>query len=48
MGWGVNKGVSNKQTRIVDIAPTIASLLHIMEPNGNIGYPIVEVLSGKR
>lgn len=44
MGWGIPQGVSNKEVHVVDIAPTISSLLHIMEPNGNIGKPIVEVL----
>lgn len=44
MGWGITHGVSNKEVHVVDIAPTIASLLHVMEPNGNIGKPIVEVL----
>ncbi|MGV6944644.1 alkaline phosphatase PafA [Sphingobacterium kyonggiense] len=44
MGWGVNKGKTNKVTHITDIAPTISSLLHVMEPNGSIGKPIVEVL----
>ncbi|WP_163875613.1 alkaline phosphatase PafA [Parapedobacter sp. SGR-10] len=44
MGWGIKPGVSNKQVHIVDIAPTLASLLHVMEPNGNIGKPITEVL----
>lgn len=44
MGWGIKQGVSNKEVHIVDIAPTLSSLLHIMEPNGNIGKPIVEVL----
>ncbi len=44
MGWGIKPGVSNKQVHIVDIAPTLASLLHVMEPNGSIGKPIVEVL----
>lgn len=44
MGWGIKPGVSNREVHIVDIAPTLASLLHIMEPNGNIGQPIVEVL----
>ncbi|NGM60892.1 alkaline phosphatase family protein [Sphingobacterium sp. SGG-5] len=44
MGWGIKPGVSNKAVRIVDIAPTLASLLHVTEPNGNIGKPIVEVL----
>ncbi|WP_270088915.1 alkaline phosphatase PafA [Sphingobacterium sp. SYP-B4668] len=44
MGWGIKPGASNKVVHITDIAPTIASLLHITEPNGNIGKPIVEVL----
>ncbi len=44
MGWGIKHGVSNKEVHIVDIAPTISALLHVMEPNGNIGKPIVEVL----
>lgn len=44
MGWGIPHGVSNKEVHVVDIAPTITSLLHVMEPNGNIGKPIVEVL----
>ena len=44
MGWGIKPGVSNKEVHSTDIAPTIASLLHVMEPNGSIGKPIVEVL----
>lgn len=44
MGWGVNKGKTNKVTHITDIAPTISALLHVMEPNGSIGKPIVDVL----
>ena len=44
MGWGIEHGQSNKEVHSIDIAPTISSLLHIMEPNGNIGKPIVEVL----
>src|SRR5690606_13552934 len=44
MGWGIQNGVSNKEVHVVDIAHTLASLLHIMEPNGTIGKPIVEVL----
>lgn len=45
MGWGVKHGVTNRTVHITDIAPTISSLLHIMEPNGNIGKPIREVLA---
>ena len=44
MGWGIKAGKSNKEVYSTDIAPTIASLLHVMEPNGSIGKPIVEVL----
>ena len=44
MGWGVKHGKSNKEVYSTDIAPTLASLLHVMEPNGSIGKPIVEVL----
>lgn len=44
MGWGIKHGVSNKQVHSTDITPTLSSLLHIMEPNGSIGEPIVEVL----
>jgi hypothetical protein len=28
---------------MTDIAPTVAALLHIQAPNGNIGKPISEV-----
>lgn len=44
MGWGIKPGVSNKEVYSTDIAPTLAALLHVMEPNGSIGKPIVEVL----
>lgn len=44
MGWGIKHGSLNRQTSMTDIAPTLAALLHIQEPNGNIGLPIEEVL----
>lgn len=44
MGWGIKPGVSNKEVYSIDISPTLASLLHVTEPNGSIGKPIVEVL----
>ncbi|MGO1520002.1 MAG: alkaline phosphatase PafA [Sphingobacterium sp.] len=44
MGWGIQAGHSNRSVRITDIAPTISALLHVMEPNGSIGKPIVDVL----
>ncbi len=43
-GWGINKGETYKPTYISDIAPTLAMLLKILEPNGSIGVPIPEVL----
>jgi predicted AlkP superfamily pyrophosphatase or phosphodiesterase len=44
MGWGINRGTSNRSINMTDIAPTVAALLHIQEPNGCIGKPIEEVL----
>ena len=44
MGWGIKQGTLNRATSMADIAPTIAALLHIQEPNGNIGETIEEVL----
>jgi len=47
MGWGIKHGATNRVTSMTDIAATLAGLLHIQEPNGCIGSPIVEVLSIK-
>jgi predicted AlkP superfamily pyrophosphatase or phosphodiesterase len=44
MGWGIEHGALNRPTHMTDIAPTIATLLHIQAPNGSIGIPITEVL----
>jgi predicted AlkP superfamily pyrophosphatase or phosphodiesterase len=44
MGWGIKHGTLNRETSMTDIAPTVAALLHIQAPNGNIGTPIGEVL----
>ncbi|MCP9770045.1 alkaline phosphatase family protein [Lacihabitans sp. LS3-19] len=43
-GWGINKGENLNITHISDIAPTIAMLLKILEPNGSIGSPITSAL----
>jgi arylsulfatase A-like enzyme len=43
-GNGIQKGSSSKRTEIIDIAPTISSLLKISFPNGATGNPISEVL----
>lgn len=47
MGKGIPKGTSNREIHMTDIAPTIAALLKIQEPNGNIGSPILEVLKSE-
>ena len=39
-GWKVPHGSTSRQTRIVDIAPTICSMLHIQMPNACIGDAI--------
>ena len=43
-GWGIHHGETVRPTYISDIAPTLAMLLKILEPNGSIGVPIAEVL----
>lgn len=44
MGWGVKPGHTDQRVYMTDIAPTVASLLHIQMPNGCVGKPIVKVL----
>lgn len=44
MGWGIKPGTSYNNVYTTDIAPTIATLLHIQAPNGCIGKPIDEAL----
>lgn len=44
MGWGIQHGSLVRETHMTDIAATVAALLHIQAPNGNIGQPISEVL----
>lgn len=43
MGWNVKPGKTNKTYHMTDIAPTLAAMLHIQMPNGNVGVPITEV-----
>jgi Type I phosphodiesterase / nucleotide pyrophosphatase len=40
-GWKIPKGETDQPTFIADIAPTLAGLLNILEPNGSIGKPIL-------
>ncbi|MEO8885642.1 MAG: alkaline phosphatase PafA [Mucilaginibacter sp.] len=44
MGWGIKHGTVTRETHMTDIAPTIATLLHIQAPNGSIGKPVGEAL----
>ena len=44
MGWGVRHGVSYRKIHMTDISPTVAAILHIQMPDGNIGEPIPEVI----
>ncbi|HEY4337292.1 MAG TPA: alkaline phosphatase PafA [Puia sp.] len=44
MGWGVKHGVSYRTQHMTDIAPTVAALLHIQMPDGNIGEVIPQVI----
>lgn len=44
MGWGIKHGVTNRTILMSDISPTLAALLHIQMPNGNVGDVIREVV----
>jgi len=41
-GWHICEGESNQEVYVEDIVPTIASLLHIQEPEGTLGVPIIK------
>lgn len=43
-GWGIQKGKTNREVLMTDIAPTLAALLKIQMPNGCTGRVIEEVL----
>lgn len=40
-GWNVKAGKDYSEIHMTDIAPTIASMLRIQEPNGTVGKPIL-------
>jgi predicted AlkP superfamily pyrophosphatase or phosphodiesterase len=44
MGWNIKPGATNRNIRMSDISPTLAALLHIQMPNGNVGEVIGEVV----
>jgi len=43
-GMQIPKGSSVKKVNIVDIAPTISTILHMSFPNGTTGVPLEEVI----
>ncbi|CAL1518665.1 alkaline phosphatase PafA [Chitinophaga sp. MM2321] len=43
LGHGIKHGKTNRTTGMVDIAPTLAALLQIQMPSGNIGEVITEI-----
>jgi predicted AlkP superfamily pyrophosphatase or phosphodiesterase len=43
-GWKIKPGKLYRQVYMTDIAPTLAALLNIQPPNGNVGAVIEEVL----
>lgn len=43
-GWGINKGNTNKEIYMTDIAATLAAILKIQMPSGCVGKVIEEVI----
>lgn len=43
-GWGITPGETFSRTSVADTAPTLAALLKILEPSGNTGKVIEEVM----
>jgi predicted AlkP superfamily pyrophosphatase or phosphodiesterase len=43
-GTGIKKGNTNRKVYMTDIAPTLAALLNIQTPGGNVGNAITEVV----
>jgi hypothetical protein len=44
MGWGIKNGISHRKVYMSDIAGTVAALLKIQMPSGNVGNVIEEVI----
>ncbi len=43
-GWHIGPGKSYREIQMTDIAPTLAHLLQVQMPSGNIGKPIAEII----
>ena len=44
MGWGIKQGETHREVYMTDIASTLAALLKIQMPSGNVGKVIPEVI----
>jgi len=40
MGWGIKQGQSTENVNMIDIAPTISSLIKIPNPSGCVGKAV--------
>ncbi len=45
MGWNIHPGASVVHVNMTDIAPTLATLLHVQTPDGSIGSPILDLFN---
>jgi predicted AlkP superfamily pyrophosphatase or phosphodiesterase len=45
-GWNIKPGKTNRETHMTDVAPTVAAMLRIQMPSGNVGS-VIEEVSGK-
>lgn len=42
-GWHIPQGTSARRVHVIDIAPTIAAFLHLQQPSGATGEPMLEL-----
>jgi predicted AlkP superfamily pyrophosphatase or phosphodiesterase len=47
MGWKIRPGKTNREIYMEDIAPTLAALLQVQEPNACVGKVITEITAAK-
>ncbi|RYY50837.1 MAG: alkaline phosphatase family protein [Chitinophagaceae bacterium] len=43
-GWNIKPGATNREVHMTDIAPTVAAMLKIQMPSGNVGKPLLELV----
>jgi hypothetical protein len=44
MGWGVQQGETRRRVYVRDIAPTVASIIHVGFPSGATGTVLPETI----